>query len=98
LQFAEPDLEKFQCLGLAYRALRTGGSAPAVLNAANEVAVAAFLDATIAFLDIPRILTQVLDAHTPHAATDLETLLDADRWARARARDLLPPGRARAAV
>ena len=98
LQFAEPDLEKFQCLGLAYRALRSGGSAPAVLNAANEVAVAAFLDGTIAFLDIPLILTQVLDAHTPHAATDLETLLDADRWARARTRDLLPPGRARAAV
>jgi 1-deoxy-D-xylulose-5-phosphate reductoisomerase len=86
LQFAQPDLSKFTCLGLAYRALCAGGTAPAVLNAANEVVVAAFLAGEIAFLDIARILTSVLDAHPPSAAKDLETLLAADRWARAAAR------------
>jgi 1-deoxy-D-xylulose-5-phosphate reductoisomerase len=86
LQFAQPDLSKFACLDLAYRALRTGGTASAVLNGANEVLVAAFLAGEIAFLDIARILTAVLDAHQPAAATDLETLLAADRWARAAAR------------
>jgi 1-deoxy-D-xylulose-5-phosphate reductoisomerase len=85
LQFAEPDLSKFRCLGLAYRALRAGGTVPAVLNAANEVAVAAFLDGAICFLDIARLLTDVLDAHVPSAATDLETLLAADAWARSAA-------------
>jgi len=97
LQFAEPDLAKFECLGLAYRALRAGGTVPAVLNAANEVAVSAFLGGTIAFLDIPRILTQVLDAHVPEAAKDLETLLAADRWARTQAHGLLHPDATRAA-
>jgi len=86
LQFAQPDLAKFICLGLAYRALRAGGTAPAVLNAANEVVVAAFLAGAIAFLDIPRILTTVLETHPASAAKDLETLLAADRWARAAAR------------
>jgi 1-deoxy-D-xylulose-5-phosphate reductoisomerase len=86
LQFAHPDLSKFVCLGLAYRALRAGGTAPAVVNAANEVVVAAFLAGAIAFLDIARILTDVLDAHTPSAAEDLYTLLAADRWAREVAR------------
>jgi 1-deoxy-D-xylulose-5-phosphate reductoisomerase len=83
LQFAQPDLSKFVCLGLAYRALRAGGTAPAVLNGANEVVVAAFLAGEIAFLDIARILTAVLDAHVPSAAEGLEPLLAADRWARA---------------
>jgi 1-deoxy-D-xylulose-5-phosphate reductoisomerase len=79
-------LSKFVCLGLAYRALRAGGTVPAVLNAANEVVVAAFLAGEIVFLDIARILTAVLDAHLPSSAEDLETLLAADRWARAMAR------------
>jgi 1-deoxy-D-xylulose-5-phosphate reductoisomerase len=95
LQFAEPDLAKFVCLALAYRALRAGGTAPAVLNAANEVVVAAFLAEQIAFLDIARILTRVLDAHQPSAATDLETLLTADRWARAAARRCVDEGAGR---
>ena len=82
LQFAEPDLSKFHCLGLAYRALRAGGTVPAVLNAANEVAVGAFLDGGLRFLEIPRVLSDVLDAHVPSAAKDLETLLAADAWAR----------------
>ncbi len=82
LTFEEPDRDRFPCLGLAYRALRAGGSAPAVLNGANEVAVAAFLRGEIEFLDIPRTLTAVLDRHTVAPAQDLDTLLGADRWAR----------------
>jgi len=98
LQFAEPDRAKFVCLDLAYRALRAGGCAPAVLNAANEIVVAAFLDRRIAFLEIPRILTHVLEMHQPAAATDLDTLLAADRWARDRAREQLSASSLRAAV
>ena len=82
LEFAEPDLGKFQCLALAYRALRAGGTVPAVLNAANEVVVAAFLDGAMRFVDIPGVLSRVLDAHVCSKAMDLETLLEADRWAR----------------
>ena len=98
LQFAEPDLSKFRCLGLAYRALRAGGTVPAVLNAANEVAVAAFLDGAICFLDIARVLTDVLDAHVPSAATDLETLLAADAWGRSTASGHIDTGITRAAA
>jgi len=82
LEFAEPDLSKFRCLSLAYRALHAGGTTPAVLNAANEVVVAAFLDGAVRFLDIPGILSDVLDAHVPSGAQDLDTLLAADAWAR----------------
>jgi 1-deoxy-D-xylulose-5-phosphate reductoisomerase len=85
LQFATPDLYKFRCLSLAYRALQVGGTVPAVLNAANEVVVAAFLDGTVRFLDIPSILSDVLDAHVPSGTQDLDTLLAADAWARSAA-------------
>ena len=61
LDFTAPDFERFPCLALAYQALRAGGTAPAVLNAANEVAVAAFLDRQIPFLSIPRVIEEVLD-------------------------------------
>jgi 1-deoxy-D-xylulose-5-phosphate reductoisomerase len=90
LQFAAPDVTKFPCLALAYRALRAGGTVPAVLNAANEVVVQAFLAGELLFLDIPEILTRVLDAHAASAANDLETLLAADRWSRAEASRHLP--------
>ena len=90
LEFSEPDLSQFPCLGLAYQALRAGGTVPAVLNAANEVAVAAFLGGAIHFLDIPRILTQVLEAHARSAADSLDSLLAADRWGRVQARGYLP--------
>jgi 1-deoxy-D-xylulose-5-phosphate reductoisomerase len=92
LEFAQPDLSKFVCLGLAYRALRSGGTAPAVLNGANEIVVAAFLAGEIAFLDIANILMAVLEEHHPVAATDLETLLAADRWARSAARRRIDTG------
>ena len=63
LNFVAPDFERFPCLALAYQALRTGGTAPAVLNAANEVAVDAFLNKKISFLDIPRLIKHVLEKH-----------------------------------
>jgi 1-deoxy-D-xylulose-5-phosphate reductoisomerase len=61
LTFFEPDTDKFACLGLARAALSQGGAAPVVLNAANEVAVAAFLDRRLAFVDIPRLIARALD-------------------------------------
>jgi len=99
LTFEEPDLERFPCLALAYRALRAGGTAPAVLNGANEVVVAAFLRGEIEFLEIPRTLVTVLDRHQVTPANDLDTLLAADRWARSEARHVAldpPPRRASA--
>ena len=85
LTFFEPDTKKFPCLGLAYRALEEGGSTPAVLNAANEVAVARFLEGNIRFTDIPDTLERVIDAHRGGPARTLEDCLAADRWARAEA-------------
>jgi len=82
LEFHAPDLERFPCLGLAYRALREKGSAPAVLNAANEVLVEAFLNRRIGYLDIPRIAGEVLDRHALVVGASLEELLAADAWAR----------------
>ncbi len=82
LEFFEPDREKFPCLNLAYRALRTGGTAPAVLNAANEVVVDSFLNNGVGFHEIPQIIQAVLDAHPPEQASSLEKILKADAWAR----------------
>jgi len=86
LEFLVPNQDKFPCLALAYRALRAGGTAPAVLNAANEVAVEAFLNNGIAFQEIAHIIKSVLNAHQPQKASDLETVLKADAWARDEAR------------
>jgi 1-deoxy-D-xylulose-5-phosphate reductoisomerase len=88
LEFFEPDREKFRCLSLAYRALQTGGTAPAVLNAANEVVVEAFLNDGIGFHEIPQIIEFVLDAHPPEDASNLEAILRADAWAREEAKRL----------
>ena len=85
LTFEEPDLEKFPCLALAYKALKTGGTMPAVLNAANEIAVQAFLDNKIRLSDIPRIIESVMNEHEPQSASNLEAILKADEFARNRA-------------
>ncbi|MBI1763668.1 MAG: 1-deoxy-D-xylulose-5-phosphate reductoisomerase [Acidobacteria bacterium] len=82
LEFFAPDPDKFPCLRLAYQALRAGGTMPAVLNAANEIAVAAFLAERIRFGDIPRLIEAACNAHTLQPAVDLETVLAADQWAR----------------
>jgi 1-deoxy-D-xylulose-5-phosphate reductoisomerase len=90
LDFTAPDFERFRCLALAYQALRAGGTAPAVLNAANEVAVAAFLDGQIPFLAIPRLIEQVLEALPVAQVKVLEDVLAADAAARDKAASLLP--------
>jgi 1-deoxy-D-xylulose-5-phosphate reductoisomerase len=82
LSFERPDAQRFPCLGLAYAALREGGTAPAVLNAANEVAVAAFLDGRLRYTAIPRVIEQALAATPATGADSLEAVLEADRRAR----------------
>jgi 1-deoxy-D-xylulose-5-phosphate reductoisomerase len=98
LDFEPPDPVRFPCLGLAYQALRADEAAPAVLNAANEEAVAAFLDGRVSFPAIAATNADVLEAHRGRAAAgplgDLEDVLEADAWARARARERLLAGRA----
>lgn len=89
LTFSEPDAERFSCLQLAYRALRLGGSAPAVLNAANEVAVEAFLKDEILFLMIPELISAVLDQHQVSELHCLDDALAADRWGRAQTTQLI---------
>ena len=85
LEFHEPDTEKFECLNLAYSALRAGGTAPAVLNAANEVVVEAFLNREISFQEIPAVIAWVLAEHRAEEASSLEAILSADAWARDKA-------------
>lgn len=85
LTFEEPDIERFPCLALAYRALCVGGTMPAVLNAVNEVAVSEFLAGRIGLNDIPAIIGSVMDDHSPEPASRLETIVSADSWARAQA-------------
>ncbi|WP_042885952.1 1-deoxy-D-xylulose-5-phosphate reductoisomerase [Cupriavidus necator] len=91
LNFEKPDLLRFPCLGLAFDALRAGGVAPAVLNAANEVAVEAFLGGKVRFTDIAGIVRKVLEAAPQGAADTLEAVLDADRLAREAARSAVAP-------
>lgn len=86
LTFERPDLQKFSCLKLAYEALREGGTAPTVLNAANEVAVEAFLQGEISFLNISRVIATVLDMPFEQRLEHIDDVLRADRWARSRAR------------
>ncbi|MEB3215063.1 MAG: 1-deoxy-D-xylulose-5-phosphate reductoisomerase [Nostocales cyanobacterium 94392] len=84
LTFREPNHQKYPCMQLAYTAGRTGGSMPAVLNAANEQAVALFLEEKIHFLDIPRCIETVCDRHSQNHRSNpnLDDILAADKWAR----------------
>ena len=82
LEFQKPDMARFPCLALAYEALRLGGTASAILNAANEVAVAAFLDGLIRFTDIAATIQATMQRLEIQAVTSLETILQADRDAR----------------
>jgi len=82
LTFEQPDLRRFPCLRLAFDCLRTGGDASAVLNAANEVAVAAFLDGRIAFLQIPQLIERALAQSDLAASGDLDSLLEKDSMVR----------------
>lgn len=89
LDFHPPDMERFPCLRLAYAAAESGGTVPAVLNAANEEAVKAFLERRIGFLRIPEVLSETMARHCRQNASDLETVLEADAWARAEAQRLI---------
>ena len=89
LEFDAPDHGRFPCLALAYRALEGGGSLPAVLNAANEEAVEAFLRGRVPFTAIPDSIEEVMADHHPISLTGLQDVLDADAWARDRARESL---------
>lgn len=89
LTFEPPDRETFRCLDLAYRAAEQGGDAPARLNAANEVAVAAFLAGRIGFLDIPRTIESVLDRDPARSVAELSDVLEADGRARRAAHDVI---------
>ena len=82
LHFEPPDPDRFPCLALAYRALRSGGTLPAAMNAANEEAVQAFIDERISLTDIPLVIEAVMDGHQTQAATKLTTILEADGSAR----------------
>ncbi len=88
LTFFKPDREKFRCLELAYRALGDGESMPAVMNAANEIAVEAFLEGKITFLDIARVIEETMDNHRPHDLGSIAEVLQADQWGRDTARGI----------
>jgi len=89
LTFLEPDKKKFPCLELAYRALAAGGLMPAVMNAANEIAVQQFLHKQISFTAIARLVEQVMAAFRHNGRVTLEAVLQADTWARAAAENVL---------
>ncbi|OGQ04126.1 MAG: 1-deoxy-D-xylulose-5-phosphate reductoisomerase [Deltaproteobacteria bacterium RIFCSPLOWO2_12_FULL_44_12] len=89
LTFEEPDTKRFPCLNLARQALEMGRTFPCVLNAANEVAVAAFLRRQTTFLGIPSLVEKVLETHEAFDLKTLEDVLEADRWARRKAESLL---------
>jgi 1-deoxy-D-xylulose-5-phosphate reductoisomerase len=97
LSFERPDHRRFPCLELAYRALRAGGSAPAVLNAANEVAVEAFLSGRLRFTEIAGVISRALDSCAVTPADDLDGVLDADARARSMAAQLVERVMGRAA-
>ena len=82
LTFQKPDLGRFPCLALAFKACKVGKTLPAVLNAANEVAVNAFLDSAISFIEIAKIVSMTMEAHELHPNPDLEDIINADAWAR----------------
>jgi 1-deoxy-D-xylulose-5-phosphate reductoisomerase len=92
LEFFPVEARRFPSLDLAYRALRAGGTAPSVLNAANEVAVDGFLSRRLDFPGIPRLVGAVMDRHRPSPATSLESVLQADAWARGAALELMSQG------
>jgi 1-deoxy-D-xylulose-5-phosphate reductoisomerase len=101
LDFCAPDLNRFPCLALAQAAAQAGGLMPAIINAANEVAVQAFLDRQLNFLDIPRVIEPVLTKMSAGVIGSLDDVLAADAEARHRTHAMLPathPATVRAAV
>lgn len=93
LTFEEPDTGRFPCLAYAFDALRAGGTMPAVLSAANEVAVGCFLEGKIGYGDIARVIRSTMDAHTPAPVGTVEDALAADLWARGEAERIIEHGK-----
>ncbi len=89
LSFESPDLKRFRCINLAYKAIEAGGSMPTVMNGANEVAVDSFLKKEIGFLDIPLIIEKVMSLHEPFSVDNIASVIEADKWARERARHFI---------
>lgn len=89
LTFQRPDFKRFPCLQLAFDALQEGGSMPTVMNAANEVAVHAFLSDKLPFIQIPVLINATMEAHKPQKVADLASILDVDAWARQKAQSLV---------
>ncbi len=89
LTFEQPDHDRFPCLGMGYEALRVGGTMPSVLNAANEVAVAAYLQEGVRFPDIAEIIGSTMEAHSARPLDSIGDALEADRWAREKASSLV---------
>lgn len=89
LKFESPDFDKFPCLSLAYDACLEGNTLPAVLNAANEVAVQAVLDRQMQFASIPEIIEKTMNKHSIEKNPDLSDIIEADRWARIQASDVV---------
>jgi 1-deoxy-D-xylulose-5-phosphate reductoisomerase len=89
LTFEEPDTDRFPCLAYAYKSLEAGGSMPAVLSAANEVAVKYFLDEKIGYTDIARTIIRTMDAHSPNPIKNVDDALKADLWARQEAEKII---------
>jgi 1-deoxy-D-xylulose-5-phosphate reductoisomerase len=89
LEFFQPDPRRYPCLGLARMALEEGGTMPAVLNAADEILVGAFLDGRIRFSQISRLLQRVCEAGRKVSSPNLDQILEADQWARRKAAELV---------
>jgi 1-deoxy-D-xylulose-5-phosphate reductoisomerase len=89
LTFTKPDHDRFPCLNLGYESLRVGGTMPAAMNAANEVAVDAFLNGGVRFIEIADVIRSTMEAHTQREITGLDDALEADRWGREKAGSLV---------
>jgi len=93
LTFSSPDPERFPCLRLAYRSIEIGETMPAILNAANEVAVNAFLEGSLKFTEIPLLLQRMMEEHEVKRVQTIEDILRADHWAREKAKAIISEGR-----
>jgi 1-deoxy-D-xylulose-5-phosphate reductoisomerase len=93
LTFFPPDPERFPCLKLAYQSIKIGETMPTILNAANELAVNAFLEGSIKFTDVPLLIQRVMEGHEVKSAHTIEDILRADQWARERSKAILERGK-----
>jgi len=89
LSFEKPDTNRFRCLHLALTAGKTGHSMPAVLSGSNEIAVSAFLEGRIGFLDIPQVVEETMERHRVFPINSIDQAVEADRWAQSMAKEIL---------